>query len=162
MTKQTLWLLALLVMPAAGSAQDLRPDSVLNPDTVLQQILAESVRGGHHLRITAGSVVEGRVVQASASEVRLVGATVDVAEIIKLERRTVTGGGALEGGLAGAAAGALAATYVLGGLAGQSDGSGALLPVALVGAGIGGLLGLIIGALDDPPEKKWEVLWTRP
>lgn len=147
-------LFVALLLPAALHAQEPQPD------TSLIRVLQEAARESAFLRIAAASMHEARINGVVDGEVRLVGARVPVVEITRVERRVRTGGGSMEGALIGSAVGALGAVFFLGG-AGGADRITDYIPLAGIGAVIGGLLGFFLGGSADPPAEEWTVLWVR-
>lgn len=143
---------ALLMVPPAAAAQLDRPTS---PHAVFE--MAE--RQDWVLRVTAvdGSTVEGRVREVDEASVRLEGGRVQLADAARVERGERVGGGGRRGAILGAIGGGLAFAALLFTIPG-GVGDGALL-IPAIGAGLGAVVGGLMGAAFDPSEMEWRTVW---
>ena len=136
------------------------PCSAQTPaDTSLTSILRHAASRSWQLQLTTSSAAHrGRMLRVSQDTVQLVGRRVPLQSVIRVERQLKQGGGAVAGGvIGGVTLGAFG--LLLSGLCDQQDCTRAHIGGAMIGAGLGGTLGALMGAMIHPPTVSWQHLW---
>jgi len=111
-----------------------------------------------HVRVTTtDTVLEGRVTAASSASASIEGVDVHLADVDRIEREVRRGGGGTRGALIGSGAlTALVGVAILSIPGGDAD---LVAPVLIGAAGMGAVVGGLIGAVFDPSEADWESVW---
>ena len=146
---------APLLVAAPLAAQE--PDP-FGPLAVFQ--LAERQDWLMRATLANGSEVVGRVREVDGAGARLEGGRVQYAELVLLERGERRGGGGVRGAFIGGAILGVLAAAVVSILPGEGDLDGQDYLIAFsMGAGVGVVVGGLIGAALAPSYTHWSPVW---
>lgn len=141
--------LICLAHPAAAKAQAVSRD--------LEDVLRVADQRNWYVRVTGEDTVaiDGRVSSVRDGHVRVGSASIQMADIRIIERRSKSGGGALPGALLGSAIGGVALGLVMG----NRCGAQCFVTFGLLGGAAGGLAGGMAGSAAYPGDVRWHREW---